>query len=249
MSAWTVERHGSVAVLVFGRPPENFADFASLVELGDLLESCAADPAGTKVVVLTSRTPQYFVNHADLTDLARLGSGLASPEEAGAWSRALRLLEEIPQPTIAAIDGLASGGGNELALACTLRIGSPRARLQQPEIMAGIIPGGGGSVRLPRLIGPGAAAEAILTGRVFDAGEARQAGWLSVLLSSDDFHGEVVRWAEQVAAAPGEALYAAKTSIVRGSRLPFPEAQSLERSLFRDLTAKSQSLRKETGDE
>jgi enoyl-CoA hydratase/carnithine racemase len=88
-------------------------------------------------------------------------------------------LEEIPQPTIAAIDGLAAGGGSEIALACTLRVGSPRARLQQSEILAGVIPGGGGTVRLPRLVGPAVAAEVILSGRVFQAEEALRVGWRS----------------------------------------------------------------------
>lgn len=249
MSAWSLRRNGAVAVLTFARPPENFIDFAALLELGDLLESCAEDRPGTRLVVLASSTDGYFINHAELTDLARVGSGQASPAEARSWSRALRLLEDIPQPTIAAIDGLASGGGNELALACTIRIGSPRARLQQPEVTAGIIPGGGGSVRLPRLVGPGVAAEAILTGRPFDAEEALRAGWLTLLLPADDFLGRVLSWAEQVAAAPGEALSAAKTSVVHGSRMPLSEAQSLELTLFRELTAHSQSLHQEPDNE
>ncbi len=243
MSAWSLETHGAVAVLTFSRPPENFIDFAALLQLGDLLESCAADPEDVKLVVLASRTDGYFINHADVTDLVKAGDGLATPAELGSWSRALRLLEEIPQPTVAAIDGLASGGGNELALACTVRIGSERAGLEQPEITVGIIPGGGGSVRLPRLVGPGLAAEAILTGRPFAAEEALRAGWLTLRLPADDFLGNVLRWSQTVAAAPAKALSSAKMSIVQGGRMTFDEAKRLELALFRDLTANSEALR------
>jgi len=245
MSAWSLRRHGPVAVLTFSSPPKNYLGFADLIELGDLLETCAAEPDAVKTVVLASDNRRHFVNQLALGDLVRAGEGLASYDELSSWGRALRLLEEIPQPTVAAIDGLASGGGNELALACTVRIGSTRARLEQPEVKVGIIPGGGGSVRLPRLIGPGAAAEAILTGRPYGAEEALRVGWLTLLFPSDDFHGEVLRWCEQVAAAPARALSAAKASVVHGSRLPFKEAQQLELTLFRELTANNDALGQE----
>jgi len=237
MGSWTTGERGAVAVLTFARPPENLIDFAALLELGDLLEAYAADPSATKVVVLAGGTPGYFINHADLSDLAKVGNGTATPAELGAWSRALRLLEEIPQPTIAAIDGLASGGGNELALACTVRIGSDRARLQQPEVSAGIIPGGGGSVRLPRLTGPAVAADAILTARSYEADEAFRVGWLSRVLPAEGFLDAVVAYATQMASAPFAALAAAKTSVVHGSRMPFADAQTQERSLFGKLAA------------
>jgi enoyl-CoA hydratase len=237
MGNWTTQERDGVAVLAFARPPENFVDFGSLIELGDRLEAFAAGPAATRVVVLTGGVPGMFVNHADLSDLARIGSGAATPAELGAWSRALRLLEEIPQPTVAAIDGLASGGGNELALACTIRIGSERARLQQPEVTAGLIPGGGGSVRLPRLTGPAVAADAILTGRAYGAAEALRVGWLTQVLPAEDFLESVMAYARDMAAAPAAALVAAKTSIVGGSRMPFADAQQQERALFGRLAA------------
>ncbi|NIH83810.1 enoyl-CoA hydratase-related protein [Amycolatopsis granulosa] len=246
MNGWSFDRHGAVAVLTFRRPPVNLIDFAALLELGDLLERCAAEPEGIKVVVLAGGTPGYFVNHADLADLERAGKGLVPPEELGSWDRALRLLEEIPQPTVAAIDGLASGGGNELALACTVRIGSVGARLEQPEVSVGIIPGGGGTVRLSRLVGPGVTADAVLTGRTFDADEAVRVGWLTLLLPGDDFFGEVLRWTGRVAAAPAAALSSAKRSIVAGSRMPFADAQQLEKSLFRALSANNTALREDS---
>ena len=153
MPNWTTELHGPVALLTFTRPPQNLMTFTAMIELGDALEEIAATTEQIKVVMLTGGIDGVFIDHAELADLARAGQGRATEQELGSWARAERLLEEIPQPTIAAIDGLASGGGNEIALTCTLRIASQRAQLQQPEATVGIIPGGGGSVRLPRPIG------------------------------------------------------------------------------------------------
>ena len=240
--AWTSEHHDAVAVLAFNRPPQNLADFASIIELGDLLEATAQDD-DVKVVMLAGGPDGVFVNHAEPADLARAGAGAATEEEVGSWSRALRLLEEIPQPTIAAIDGLASGGGNELALACTLRIGSERARLQQPEVSIGLIPGGGGSVRLPRLVGPGVAADAILSGRAFEAEEALQTGWINAVLPTRGFPEHATGWAAAIAASPAPALNAAKRSVVFGSRMAFADALALEHELFGQLAATSAALK------
>jgi enoyl-CoA hydratase len=237
MTAWAVERIGAVAVLTFTRAPDNLMDFRSMIGLGDLLEDIARRTEQVRVVVLAGGLDGMFINHAELTDLARAGAGQASKEELGSWSRALSLLEDIPQPTVAAVDGLASGGGNELALACTLRIASTRARFQQPEITGGFIPGGGGSVRLPRLVGPSHAAEVILTGRAFSAEEAHAMHWVNTVLPAAGFRQSALRWVENIAKNAGPALYAAKHSIVAGSRLPFPEAVATERRLFGDLTA------------
>lgn len=237
MTTWAVERIGAVAVLTFTRTPDNLIDFRSMIALGDLLEDLAHQAEQVRVVLLTGGLDDMFINHAELADLARAGEGGASKEELGSWSRALSLLEGIPQPTVAAIDGLASGGGNEIALACTLRVASDRGRFQQPEITGGFIPGGGGSVRLPRLVGPSRAAEVILTGRVFSAEEAQRMGWVNAVLPASGFREEALRWAGGIAKHAGPALYAAKHSIVAGSRLPFPEAVATERRLFAGLTA------------
>lgn|SRR5262245_23574198 len=242
MSRWTTTNRDSVALLEFDRPPKNFMDFASMIELGDLLEELAARTADVKVVVLTG-SGGAFINHADPADLVRAGRGEASPEESGSWARALRLLEEMPQPTIAAIDGLASGGGNELALACTLRLGSERAQMQQPEVGVGIIPGGGGSVRLPRLVGAGIAAEALLSARAFTAEEALKAGWVNAVLPTERFREHAWSWVSNIARRPAPALNAAKRSIVDGSRLLFADALALEHELFTDLAASSPALK------
>ena len=242
MLNWTTELHGPVALLMFTRPPQNLVNFAAMIELGDTLEDLAAKTDRVKIVMLTGGVDGVFIDHAELADLARAGQGRATEQELGSWARAERLLEEIPQPTIAAIDGLASGGGNEIALTCTLRIGSQRAQLQQPEVSAGIIPGGGGSVRLPRLVGPGIAAEAIITGRAFPAQEALRAGWINAILPADEFTRHALAWAAAIAQNTGPALNAAKKSVVFGARLPFADALGQERQLFTQLTATSHLL-------
>ena len=242
MPNWTTELHGAVALLTFTRPPRNLMNFAAAIELGDTLERFAAKTEKVKIVMLTGGVDGVFIDHAELSDLARAGAGRATEQELGSWARAERLLEEIPQPTIAAIDGLAAGGGNEIALTCTLRIGSQRAQLQQPEVSAGIIPGGGGSVRLARLVGPGIAAEAIITGRAFKAQEALRAGWINAVLPADNFIRHALAWAITITQNPGPALNAAKKTAVFGARLPFTDALELEHQLFAQLTATSHFL-------
>jgi enoyl-CoA hydratase len=192
--------------------------------------------------MLTSATDDVFMDHSELPDPARAGERRATAREDDAWRRALRLLEEIPQPTIAAIDGLVSGGGNELALCCTLRVASKRARFQQPEVTFGLIPSRGGSVRLPRLVGTAIAAEALLTGRTFDADEALRSGWINALLPTEGFTGRARNWAAAIGKHPASALAAAKNSIVAGSRLAFSAAISHERELFTQLAASSHAL-------
>jgi enoyl-CoA hydratase len=242
MASWAVDRYGAVTVVALRRPPSGLIDFASMIELGDLLEGFAIRRERIKVVMLTSATGDVFMDHSELPDVARVSEGRVTTRAGDAWPRALRLLEDIPQPTIAAIDGLASGGGSELALCCTLRVASKRARFQQPEVTFGLMPGGGGSVRLPRLVGTGIAAEALLTGRTFDAAEALRSGWINALLPTEGFTERARNWAAAIGEHPAPALAAAKNSIVAGSRLAFSEAISLERELFTGLAASRHSL-------
>jgi enoyl-CoA hydratase/carnithine racemase len=228
---WEVEQRGAVAVLTFTRPPRNFMSFAAMGELGDRLEELA-DRADVNVVVLTGGVPGYFVAHADLDDLARLGRGEPVMGDPASWGRTLARIESLPQPVVAAINGQAWGGGCELSLACTLRVAAASAHLGQPEVAVGIIPGAGGTQRLPRLVGPGRAAELILSGRVVDADEARAIGLVEACLPDDGFVDRVVEWLEPVATRPRQALAAAKRAVVEGLRLPFDEGLRLEGRLF-----------------
>jgi enoyl-CoA hydratase len=155
----------------------NVADPATLEELRDGLASLAGDRA-VRAVVLTGAGDRAFCAGADIRYMSTLDR-----EGAAAWSRlgheAARLLEQMPKVSIAAINGLALGGGCELALACDLRYASSAARLGQPEVNVGIMPGWGGTQRLARATSPGFAKELILTGRLVDAAEAFERGLVS----------------------------------------------------------------------
>lgn len=231
-ASWTETRHGKVAVLTFARPPRNWMNLLSMTELVEHLERLAALSDEVSVVMLTGGVEGYFIAHADLDDLALLAKGEAVPGDPAAWARALGLLESMPQPTVAAIDGQAWGGGCETALACTMRIGSTRAHMGQPEVSVGIIPGAGGTQRLPRLVGQAVGAELCLSGRVIDAAEAHRIGLLNAVLPEAEFLDHALEWCERIARNPGSAIFAAKRAVVEGLRVPLAEGLRLEGQLF-----------------
>lgn len=242
MGTWELEVRDRVAVLTFTRPPSNWMDLVSMGELADHLDDLAGRTDEVTVVMLTGGVDGYFIAHADLDDLARLGRGETVPGDPRSWTRALGLLESMPQPTVAAIDGQAWGGGCETALACTMRVGSPRAHLGQPEVSVGIIPGAGGTQRLPRLVGPAIGAELCLSGRIVGAEEAVRIGLLNAVLGDTDtdpaaFRTAAVEWCGRIARhAPG-AVFAAKRAVVDGLRLPLDEGLRLEGRLFLEANA------------
>jgi enoyl-CoA hydratase len=196
-----VQREDAVALVTIDRQEAmNALDVATLTQLRDHLRELAADDAA-RVVVLTGAGEKAFIAGADIKYM----SGL-DVEEAKEWGalghEAGRLLETMPKPTIAAINGFALGGGCELALACDIRYASSGAKLGQPEVNLGIIPGWGGTQRLARVCGLGAAKELIFTGRIIGADEALRIGLVN------DVHDPVVDKAREVA-----ALLASKSPI------------------------------------
>jgi enoyl-CoA hydratase len=166
------------------------------------------------VVVLTGGGDRAFIAGADIKYMSGLGV-----EEAKAWGElgheAGRLLETMPKPTIAAINGFALGGGCELALACDIRYASTNAKLGQPEINLGIIPGWGGTQRLARATTIGFAKELILTGRTVDAEEALQRGLVNAVTEPDQLLPRAMETAVQLAAKSPLALEAAKQAVNR----------------------------------
>jgi enoyl-CoA hydratase len=191
----------------------NALDLETLRALRDRLAELAHD-TGTRVVVLTGAGDRAFIAGADIKYM----SGL-DVEEAKAWGElgheAGRLLETMSQPTIAAINGFALGGGCELALACDLRYASSTAKLGQPEINLGIIPGWGGTQRLARATSLGYAKELILTGRTVDAEEALRRGLVNGVFDPDGLLPGVLKIATQLAAKSPLALEAAKQAVNR----------------------------------
>jgi enoyl-CoA hydratase len=170
-----VQREGAVALVTIDRQDAlNALDVATLTELRDNLRELAADDSA-RVVILTGAGEKAFVAGADIKYMS--GLDVEGAKEWGALGHeAGRLLETMPKPTIAAINGFALGGGCELALACDVRYASSRAKLGQPEVNLGIIPGWGGTQRLARVCGLGIAKELIFTGRTLDAEEALRIG-------------------------------------------------------------------------
>ena len=173
-----VDRDDAVAVLTVDRQDAlNALDVATLTELRDRLREAAED-ADVRALILTGAGEKAFIAGADIKYM----SGL-DVEQAKAWGalghEAGRLLETMPKPTIAAVNGFALGGGCELALACDIRYAASGAKLGQPEVNLGIIPGWGGTQRLARVCGLGVAKELIFTGRVVGAEEALRIGLVS----------------------------------------------------------------------
>jgi enoyl-CoA hydratase len=196
-----VQREAGVALVTIDRQDAlNALDVATLTELRDNLRELAADDSA-RVVILTGAGEKAFVAGADIKYMS--GLDVEGAKEWGALGHeAGRLLETMPKPTIAAINGFALGGGCELALACDVRYASTHARLGQPEVNLGIIPGWGGTQRLARVCGLGIAKELIFTGRTLDAEEALRVGLVNGV------HDPVLDKAREVA-----TLLAAKSPI------------------------------------
>jgi enoyl-CoA hydratase len=203
-----VERHeDGVAVVTIDRQEAlNALDVETLTELRDRLRDLAEDESA-RVVVLTGAGERAFVAGADIKYMSGLG-----PAEAKEWGalghEAASLLEEMPKPTIAAINGFALGGGCELALGCDLRYAASGARLGQPEIDLGIVPGWGGTQRLARVCGLGIAKELVLTGRPVGAEEALRIGLVTAI--ADPVLDHALEVARKLAARSPVALRVAK---------------------------------------
>lgn len=214
--------------------------FEALGELSDLLKELAAR-IDVSIIVLASAHEKYFVSHADLDDLERVATGKPVAGERSAWRTTPAIIETIPQPVIAAVNGQAWGGGTELALACSLRVAAPGATFGLPEIAVGMVPGAGGTQRLPRLIGTGRALELILSGRKVGAEEAFRLGLVNAILPKQNFRHAVVDWAQQFARHDFDALVANKRAVTEGARLDFEAGLDLERSLVVPRTASRRS--------
>ena len=207
-----VERRDGVAVVTVNRPEAlNALDVAHLTDLRDRLAELAED-AETRVVVLTGAGEKAFVAGADIKYMQALGT-----LEARRWGdlghECARLLETMPKPTIAAVNGYALGGGCELALACDIRLAAGTAKLGQPEIDLGIIPGWGGSIRLARTTSLGYAKELVMSGRRVDADEALARGLVNAVHEPDELMEKTLELAATLAAKSPLALAYAKEAV------------------------------------
>jgi enoyl-CoA hydratase len=207
-----VEREGGVATVTVNRPDAlNALDLEHAEELRARLEELAGDE-DVRVVVLTGAGEKAFIAGADIKYMQALG--VLEARRWGELGHACgRLLETMPKPTIAAINGYALGGGLELALACDLRVASSTAKVGQPEINLGILPGWGGSVRLARATTLGYAKELIFTGRTIDAAEALERGVVNSVFEPDELMGKTRELSETLVAKSPLALAYAKEAV------------------------------------
>jgi enoyl-CoA hydratase/carnithine racemase len=218
-----------VAVLRLQRPPANAIDLALGEELQAVIKEASGRP-DVGALVLTGG-PKIFAAGADIKAMATWGPEEVRPS-ADALGGACDLLEAIDAISIAAINGYALGGGLELALGCDLRYAAVDAKLGQPEVGIGVIPGAGGTQRLVRLIGPGRTRELVYSGRIVDADEALRFGIVERVLESDDVLATAVQDARRFATGPREALAAAKAAINAAITSPGAPGIRAEREAF-----------------
>lgn len=219
-------RDDGVALLRLDRPKVNALSIRLLEQLRAAADELIADPPGAVVVTGGERV---FAAGADIAEFG-------GPDEArhigGLFRDALGAVAAIPRFTIAAINGVALGGGCELALACDWRIAADNARLGQPEILLGIIPGGGGTQRLARLVGVARAKEIIITGRQVKAQEALQIGLVDELAPPEEVHGRALAKAAELAAGAVVAHGMAKAAIDEGTETTLAWGLDREQELF-----------------
>jgi enoyl-CoA hydratase len=218
-----------VQILTINRPEKrNALNTAVRTALSEALASSAADPA-VRVVVFTGAGDQAFVAGADVAEFAG-----RTPIEQREAMRA-GLFDDVwafPKPTIAMINGYCLGGGCELALACDLRIGADSAQLGQPEVRLGIIPGGGATQRLPRLVGYGKALQLVLTGELVDAVSAYEIGLLDEIVPAVELRERTLEIARSMAEKSPVTLAIAKRALRAALEMPLSAGLAHERDLF-----------------
>ena len=229
------EPAGPIATVTLNRPTVLNALNAQLFnDLEHVFTLLAKDPA-VRVILLTGAGEKAFAAGADIT-------GLATTNAATGEALALRgqsvfaLIERCGKPVIACINGFALGGGCELALACTLRLASERARLGQPEVKLGLLPGYGGTQRLPRLVGPSAALKLLITAEIIPAAEALRIGLVDEVLPPADLLPRARALALVIAAQAPLAVAACISAVREGVALPLDEALALEAHHFGALS-------------
>jgi len=222
-----------VATLVLNHPPVNALTPPILTQLEALFDGMAKDDR-VKVIVLTG-TGRVFIAGADIKVIAAIASSHEGNEMALRGQAVLNKIESCDKPVIAGINGTCLGGGLELALCCHIRLAAEGARLGQPEINLGIIPGFGGTQRLTRLLGSSKALELILTGDVISASEAKALGLVSQVISADDLQRQVQGLARRIASKGQLAVRAALRSVRGSLDLGLREGLVREAQLFGDL--------------
>jgi enoyl-CoA hydratase len=221
-----LEREGPLGIITINRPPVNALDDPTVKELAAALAEVAADD-GVRVVILTGAGPHSFVAGADIGQFTKLDEKTGK-EVLKYGQDVFTTIETYPKPVIAAINGVCLGGGNELAMCCDIRIAAESARFGQPEINLGIIPGWGGTQRMPRLIGRGRALELMLTGDIVKAPEALRLGLVNRVVPDGELLAQTKNLARKLANQAPLAMAAIKRAVAEGLDRPIGEGLATE---------------------
>lgn len=239
-----VERDGGVATITINRPKVlNALSTPTLDELRRAILALTHDDS-VRAVIITGAGEKSFIAGADINELSQQ-TPTGGRAHAMAGQHVFDLIENMGKPVIAAINGYALGGGCELAMACTIRIAADTAKLGQPEINLGIIPGYGGTQRLSRLIGRGRALELLLTGDQITAAEAHRLGLVNRVVTGANLMGEARKLAQALAAKAPIAVRYIIDAVNRGLQMPLPDAQVFEATLF-GLVSTTEDMREGT---
>jgi enoyl-CoA hydratase len=239
-----LETDGAIATVTINRPEvRNALNGKTLDELRRVVLSLRRDES-VRCVIITGAGEKSFIAGADINELS-VQTPVSGRDHAMRGQHIFDLIENLGKPVIAAINGFALGGGCELAMACTIRIAADSARLGQPEINLGIIPGYAGSQRLSRLIGRGRAMELLLTGDHVTAAEAHRLGLVNRVVPASELMTEVRTLAASLAAKAPVAVRYIMDAVNKGLEMPFADAQVFEATLF-GLVSSTEDMREGT---
>ncbi len=225
------EKKNSIAYVTVNRPKVlNALNMATMEELRTAFHDIKND-AGVRVVILTGAGEKAFVAGADIGELAK-HDAVSGKEYTHRGQSVLNLIENLGKPVIACINGFALGGGCEIAMACTMRLASETAKLGQPEVKLGIIPGYGGTQRLPRLVGKGIAMQLVLTGEIITAQEAHRIGLVNEVVAPAELIPRAEAIAHKIIANAPLAVQYAMEAVNKGMEMNLAEALYLEATLF-----------------
>ncbi len=225
------EEKNSIAYVAVNRPKVlNALNMATMEELG-LAFTDIKDDASIRVAILTGAGEKAFIAGADIGELAK-HDAVSGKEYTHRGQSVLNLIENLGKPVIACLNGFALGGGCEIALACTMRLASENAKLGQPEVKLGIIPGYGGTQRLPRLVGKGVALHMVLAGEMITAQEALRIGLVNEVVASADLIPRAEAIAAKIIANAPLAVQYALEAVNKGMEMTLAEGLYLEAVLF-----------------
>ena len=225
-----VAKEGRVAIITITRPDKlNALSQQVRDEMLQVLTEIEKDDS-VGVVVITGAGEKSFIAGADIGEFA--GRTPFDQRHAMRSPRIFDIMASFPKPVIAMINGFCLGGGCELAMSCDIRIASDKARFGQPEINLGIIPGGGGTQRLPRLVGMGHAMRLILSGDMIPAAEAKEIGLVEIVVPADELRAKTMELANKIAGKSPLTLKVAKEAMRASDRLPIEDGLPYERDLF-----------------